>query len=150
VARAPRLGGEPLDRVVAVQLLLRHVLVLDDSFRATRAADVDARDDVAVPREILIEARSGATSSFRYGMYSMTTGSGSPGSGSGMYRLAASRIPSRIGIRMFLTTFTPSAKCTLSLRVAVFNARSAAVANGVAAARNRVDEGRAGRESRTS
>ena len=41
-ARAPRLGGEPLDGVVAVPRLVRRVLVEGDAARRSGPADVDA------------------------------------------------------------------------------------------------------------
>ena len=70
VAVAPRLRREPLDGVDAVGLLLEHVLVGVDALGRAGAADVDARDDVAVPRRGTGSEAStpGSTSSLRYGM----------------------------------------------------------------------------------
>ena len=58
VAVAEGLRREPLDRVVAVELLLQDVLVDVDASGAAGAADVDAGDDVAVAGEVAVEARA--------------------------------------------------------------------------------------------
>ena len=55
---AEGLRGEPLDRVIAVLLLLQHVLVGARALGGAGATDVDTGNDVAVSREILVEALS--------------------------------------------------------------------------------------------
>jgi hypothetical protein len=58
VAVAEGLSRQPLDRVVAVELLLEHVLVGARPFGAAGAANVDARDGIPVLREVLVEPRA--------------------------------------------------------------------------------------------
>ena len=84
VAVAERLGGQPLDRVVAVELLLQDVLVDVRRLRSRRCRECRrGRRCSRCGGSTRRSACPGTTSSLRYGMYSMTTGNGSPGSGSG-------------------------------------------------------------------
>ena len=57
VAVAPRLRGEPFDRLGAVRLLLECVLVGVDALRGASAADVHPGDDVAMSREVEVVVR---------------------------------------------------------------------------------------------
>ena len=77
-AVAPRLGGEPLDGVVAVESLGLGVLVERDPARRAGPADVDAAEGEAAPREVGRRAprrRCGASCPCRTG-----SSRGSPGS----------------------------------------------------------------------
>jgi hypothetical protein len=56
VAVAPGLRGQPFDRIEAVELLLRDVLVDRPTLRAAGSADVYPRDRVAVTRQLEVVA----------------------------------------------------------------------------------------------